>query len=340
MSESDLLIVEGLRKFFPLGAAFLKRPTAFVRAVDRVSLNVRRGETFAVVGESGCGKTTLGRCILHLETPTDGRIVFEGRDVAACDKYERRRLKRDMQIIFQDPYSSLNRRMTVGRIIGEGLAVHKKLTAAERREQVLEMMRVVGLREEHINRYPHEFSGGQRQRIGIARALVLQPKLIVADEPVSALDVSIQAQILNLMVELQNRFGLTYIFISHDLSVVRHISNRLAVMYLGRIMETAPSRSIYEQPLHPYSEALISAAPVANPAVCKSAPVLAGDVPSPIHVPSGCSFHPRCRRRQDVCLQTRPELRELAPNHSVACHFPLESSFPMHRGASSLVGGV
>ena len=289
-----------------------------------MSLRVRRGETFAVVGESGCGKTTLGRCILQLETPTDGRVIFEGRDVAACNKYERRRLKRDMQIIFQDPYSSLNRRMTVGRIIGEGLAIHERLTASERREQVLEMMRVVGLGEEYVNRYPHEFSGGQRQRIGIARALILQPKLIVADEPVSALDVSIQAQILNLMVELQNRFSLTYIFISHDLSVVRHISDRLAVMYLGRIMETAPSSSIYERPLHPYSKALISAAPVANPAVRKSAALLSGDVPSPIHIPPGCSFHPRCNHKQDICLVTRPELRELAPNHSVACHFPLD----------------
>jgi peptide/nickel transport system ATP-binding protein/oligopeptide transport system ATP-binding protein len=323
LTESDLLIVEGLRKFFPLGGAFLKRPTAYVRAVDRVSLRVLRGETFAVVGESGCGKTTLGRCILQLETPTEGRVVFEGRDITTCARHEAQRLKRHMQIIFQDPYSSLNRRMTVGRIIGEGLAIHERLAARERQERVLEMMRVVGLRKEYINRYPHEFSGGQRQRIGIARALVLQPKLIVADEPVSALDVSIQAQILNLMIKLQHRFALTYIFISHDLSVVRHISDRLAVMYLGRIVETAPSSSIYEHPLHPYSEALISAAPIANPAVRKKTPILSGDVPSPIDIPPGCSFHPRCIHTQDICREVRPELQELEPNHSVACHFPL-----------------
>jgi peptide/nickel transport system ATP-binding protein/oligopeptide transport system ATP-binding protein len=324
LTEPELLIVERLKKHFPLGGAFLKRPSAFVRAVNGVSLRIRRGETFAVVGESGCGKTTLGRCILHLEQPTDGRIVFDGRDLATCDKHELRSLKRDMQIIFQDPYSSLNRRMTVGRIIGEGLAIHERMMARKRREHVLEMMRVVGLREEVLNRYPHEFSGGQRQRIGIARALILQPKLIVADEPVSALDVSIQAQILNLMVELQNRFSLTYLFISHDLSVVRHISDRLAVMYLGRIMETAPSGSIYEHPLHPYSEALISAAPVANPVVRRNERVLTGDVPSPIHIPSGCSFHPRCSYKQDICQEKRPELHELAPDHAVACHFPLK----------------
>jgi peptide/nickel transport system ATP-binding protein/oligopeptide transport system ATP-binding protein len=326
LPEADLLIVDRLRKIFPLGGAFLKRPTAFVRAVDRVSIKVRQGETFALVGESGCGKTTLGRCILQLEKPTEGRVLFNGRDLTTCTKHEAQRLKRHMQIIFQDPYSSLNRRMTVGRIIGEGLAIHERMSARERQGRVLEMMRVVGLREEYINRFPHEFSGGQRQRIGIARALVLQPRLIVADEPVSALDVSIQAQILNLMVKLQDRFSLTYLFISHDLSVVRHISDRLAVMYLGRIVETANSGSIYERPLHPYSKALITAAPIANPAVRKKTPTLTGDVPSPIDIPSGCSFHPRCNRQQDVCRESRPELRELQPNHYVACHFPLNAT--------------
>jgi len=323
-SLNEILIVEGLRKLFAIGKGFLRPPRAWVKAVDGIGFSVLPGETFAVVGESGCGKTTLGRLILGLEEPTAGRVVFEGRDLRSLNGRERRRLMRQMQIIFQDPYSSLNRRMTVGRIIGEGLAIHEpQLSAKERLALVTETMDVVGLRPEHVNRYPHQFSGGQRQRIGVARSLILRPRLIIADEPVSALDVSIQAQILNLLVKLQNDFRLTYLFISHDLSVVRHISERVAVMYLGRLAELSPSTEIYDQPLHPYAQALISAAPVANPTARRDRTPLGGDVPSPIDVPPGCSFHPRCPCRGESCDRLRPELTMHGPGRWVACHYPL-----------------
>jgi len=324
MDNSDLLVVQELKKAFPLGGGgFLRKPTVFVKALDGIDLVVKRGETLAVVGESGCGKTTLGRCILRLDEPTDGRVYFENHDVLACDRKTLRRLRRDMQIIFQDPYSSLNHRMTIGRIICEGLTIHGFLSSRKREERVKEIMEVVGLRPEYFNRYPHEFSGGQRQRICIARALVLNPKLIIADEPVSALDVSIQAQILNLMVNLQKQFGLTYLFISHDLSVVRHFSDRVAVMYLGRIVEIGKRSVIYDHSSHPYTYALISAAPVANPLDKRDRTLLGGDVPSPIHTPPGCSFHPRCDYCQDVCAQFSPSMKEIEPGHWVSCHFPI-----------------
>ncbi len=318
MSE-PLLEVRGLRKYFRVGGGMFERPR-FVRAVDGVDLAVQPGRTLGLVGESGCGKSTLARLILRLIEADEGEIRFEGRNVRALGRHELRGLRRHMQIIFQDPYASLNPRMTVGEAIGEGLMIHRLCSAAERPGRVAELLETVGLRPEHAQRYPHEFSGGQRQRIGIARALALEPRLIVADEPVSSLDVSVQAQILNLMLELQKRFGLAYLFISHDLRVVRHLSDEVAVMYLGRIVEHAGAEALYAMPQHPYADALLSAVPVADPTQARERIVLSGDVPSPIEPPKGCPFHPRCPKVVERCSAERPLLREVRPGHGSACH--------------------
>jgi len=323
MNDQPLLDVKELKKYFPVGGGFLRQNRGFIKAVDSVDLWVEKGETLGIVGESGCGKSTLGYCILRLEEPTSGQVVFEGENLLALNKMSMRRRRRDMQIIFQDPYSSLNPRKTVGQIIGEGFQIHGLLTPKERRESVMDLLDIVGLLPEHFHRYPHEFSGGQRQRICISRALALNPKLVIADEPVSALDVSVQAQILNLLVSLQNRFRLTYLFISHDLGVVHHFCDRIAVMYLGQIVESAPTRILYAEPRHPYTASLLSAVPVANPLKKRNRIRLEGDVPSPVHTPSGCRFHPRCPYRQPICSEKQPMQTRIDPRRHVACHFPL-----------------
>jgi len=321
--EAPLLEVRHLKKHFPVTAGLLfQHAVGLIKAVDDVSFFIRRGETLGLVGESGCGKTTTGRCILRLEHPTAGEIRFEGRDLASVGAAELRTLRRKIQVIFQDPYSSLNPRMKVGEIVGEPLHVHRIVEGrAAVRARVAELLRVVGLSPAHADRYPHEMSGGQRQRVGIARALAMSPSFIVCDEPVSALDVSIQAQIINLLEELQAKFHLTYLFIAHDLSVVRHISDRVAVMYLGKIVEVADRRELYANPLHPYTQALLSAVPIPDPVVeARREPlILKGEVPSPLNPPSGCVFHPRCPIAVEECQRVVPELREVAPGHWAAC---------------------
>jgi peptide/nickel transport system ATP-binding protein len=313
-NNTQLVNVRGLVKHFPVEGS-----DDVVRAVDGVSFAIVRGETLGLVGESGCGKSTVGRCLLRLIEPTAGQVEFAGRDVLSLGKHEMRQLRREMQIVFQDPYASLNPRMTVGDIIGEPLVIHKIGTKTERRERVRSLLQRVGLNPDYTKRYPHEFSGGQRQRIGVARTLALNPQLIVADEPVSALDVSVQAQVVNLLQELQAEFGLTYLFISHGLAVVEHISTRVAVMYLGRIVELASAKDLYVQPLHPYTQALLSAIPIPDPTRTRERIVLQGDVPTPINPPSGCRFRTRCPIAIDECARIDPGLREVAPGHEVAC---------------------
>jgi len=313
-NHQELVQVRGLIKHFPVEGS-----DDVVRAVDGVSFEIFRGETLGLVGESGCGKSTVGRCLLRLIEPTAGEITFEGRDVGSLGKHELRALRREMQIVFQDPYASLNPRMKVGSIVGEPLVIHKIGTKKERRERVAELLKRVGLNPDYSKRYAHEFSGGQRQRIGVARTLALNPKLIVADEPVSALDVSVQAQVVNLLQDLQQEFRLAYLFISHGLAVVEHISTRVAVMYLGRIVEIATAADLYAQPLHPYTKALLSAIPVPDPKHKRERIVLGGDVPTPINPPSGCHFRTRCPIAIDECARIDPELREIFPGHSVAC---------------------
>jgi oligopeptide transport system ATP-binding protein len=316
----SLLEIRDLKKYFPVGDGLFSRNKGSVKAVDGVTLTVNEGETLGLVGESGCGKSTLGRTILRLIEPTGGEVLFHGKNLLALPQRELRDMRREMQIIFQDPYASLNPRMRVGDIVGEGLEIHKLAKGKAKRDRVMELLHQVGLREDHFQRYPHEFSGGQRQRIGIARALAVNPKFIVCDEPVSSLDVSIQAQIINLLQELQERMHLTYLFISHDLRVVEHISHRVAIMYLGKVVEIANSETIYRDAKHPYTRALLSAVPMPDTERKKDRIVLEGDVPSPVNPPAGCTFHPRCSYRQPLCSQTEPPLDFDTDHHGVSCH--------------------
>ncbi len=320
-AEQALLELKDVKKYFPVKAGVLKRTVGYVKAVDGINFSIKKGETLGLVGESGCGKSPTGRTILRLLEATEGEIYFEGENILDYDRNKMRSLRRQMQIIFQDPYASLNPRMTVANIIGEPLKIHKLVNSKkERDERVAELLNKVGLQREHMKRYPHEFSGGQRQRIGVARALALNPKLIICDEPVSALDVSIQAQVINLMEELQEEFNLTYLFIAHDLSVVKHISDRIAVMYLGKIVELADKRELFQNTLHPYTRSLLSAIPVADPTYEKERIILEGDVPSPVDPPSGCRFHPRCPEAIDICSEVEPEFKEYEEGHWAACH--------------------
>ena len=315
----SLLEIRDLKKYFPVGDGLFSRKKGNVKAVDGVNLTINEGETLGLVGESGCGKSTLGRTILRLIEPTSGEVIFHDKNLLALSARELREMRREMQIIFQDPYASLNPRMRVGDIIGEGLEIHKLARGRAKRDRIMELLHQVGLREDHYPRYPHEFSGGQRQRIGIARALAVSPKFIVCDEPVSSLDVSIQAQIINLLQELQERMHLTYLFISHDLRVVEHISHRVAIMYLGKVVEIAAGETIYRDAKHPYTRALLSAVPMPETSRKKERIVLEGDVPSPVNPPSGCTFHPRCAYRQPLCSEMEPPL-DFSDGHGVSCH--------------------
>jgi oligopeptide transport system ATP-binding protein len=325
VSDSPLLDVRHVKKYFPVRAGVLQREVARVHAVDDVSLTVNEGETLGLVGESGCGKSTLGRTIIRLYAPTAGEIVFDGRPIGHLGARKLRPLRRQMQMVFQDPYASLNPRKRVGTIVSDPMRIHNIGDRSERKRRVGELLETVGLSPEHYNRFPHEFSGGQRQRIGLARALALRPKLIIADEPVSALDVSIQSQMLNLLEDLQDEFQLTYLFIAHDLGVVRHVSDRIAVMYLGKIVELSPAEELYTRPIMPYTEALLSAVPIPDPDLAsrRERIVLEGDVPSPINPPSGCRFHPRCRYATEICQQVEPPLVDYGNDHFAACHHPL-----------------
>jgi peptide/nickel transport system ATP-binding protein len=323
--DTPLLEVRHVKKYFPIRKGVLQREVAAVHAVDDVSFIIRAGETLGLVGESGCGKSTLGRTVVRLLQPTDGQIIFQGRDISRLGTRAMRPLRREMQMVFQDPYASLNPRKRVGTIVSDPMRIHNIGSRAEQKRRVGEILESVGLSPEHYNRFPHEFSGGQRQRIGIARALALRPKLIVADEPVSALDVSIQSQMLNLLDDLQKELQLTYLFIAHDLGVVRHVSDRIAVMYLGKLVELSPAEELYTRPIMPYTEALLSAVPIPDPDLAEKRHriVLEGDVPSPINPPSGCRFHPRCRYATDVCQQLEPPLVDYGNGHLAACHHPL-----------------
>ncbi|MEH7375168.1 MULTISPECIES: ABC transporter ATP-binding protein [Bacillaceae] len=316
-----LLKVDHLKQYFPVKSESIFKPKAFVKAVDDISFHLYEGETLSIVGESGCGKSTTGRAILRLDEPTDGNVYYSGKDILSLNNKEMRKLRGDLQVIFQDPFASLNPRQTVKHILNEAMAIQNVVEKPKRMERMLELLGYVGLPQEALDRYPHEFSGGQRQRIGIARALAVDPKLIICDEAVSALDVSIQAQILNLLKKLQNQFQLTFLFISHDLSVVRHISDRVMVMYLGKIVEIADKKELFDSPLHPYTKALLSSIPVPNPVLKRERVILKGDVPSPIDPPSGCRFHTRCPFATEKCKLEEPALRELAENHFVSCHF-------------------
>jgi oligopeptide transport system ATP-binding protein len=323
MENSALIQIKGLKKYFPISQGVIfQRKVADVKAVDGLDFSIQRGETLGLVGESGCGKSTTGRAILQLYRPTAGEVLFQGKNLVTMQGEDLRKMRRNMQMIFQDPYASLNPRMTVGEIIGEPLEVHNIAKGNEVKSRVQELLKIVGLKPNFGSRYPHEFSGGQRQRVGIARALAVQPDFIVCDEPISALDVSIQAQIINLLEELQANFHLTYLFIAHDLSVVRHISDRIAVMYLGKIVELTDHDSLYQNPLHPYTKALLSAVPIPDPKIERKREriILVGDVPSPIRPPSGCRFHTRCPLAMDICAQTDPVFRDVGGNHWVACH--------------------
>ncbi len=319
MQNEALLEVKQLKKYYEINQGWFKENTQ-VKAVDDVSFSVMKGETFGLVGESGCGKSTTGRTILRLNNPTNGQILFEGKDINLLPYEEMRKLRRKMQMVFQDPYASLNPKKTIRQLLTEPLRVHGLYTKKEREQKVVEMLEIVGLSEYHMDRYPHEFSGGQRQRIGIARAVILNPELIVADEPVSALDVSVQSQVINLLLKLQKEFQLTYLFISHDLGVVKHITDRVAVMYLGKIVELAETEELFENPKHPYTKALISAEPINHPDEKKERIILTGDVPSPANPPQGCTFHPRCRECMEICKTEKPQAITLENGHTVACH--------------------